>query len=184
LILGDPECDQKPALEEAIKILTEVKGQTQKTVKTIRQIVYALRPPSLDDLGLRAAIQTHIDQWSVSRHGLGISLETSPQELPRFSAAVEVAAYRIVLEALTNVINHAKAQKCVVKISVPEDENGTLTLEINDDGEGLPNEISSGVGLTSMRERVEELGGSFSIESSQIKGTRLLAQIPIFPMDN
>jgi signal transduction histidine kinase len=183
LILGDPECGQSPELEEAIKILTEVKGQTQKTVKTIRQIVYALRPPSLDDLGLRAAIQAHIEQWSVSRHGLDISLETSPQELPRFSAAVEVAVYRIVLEALTNVINHAQAQKCVVKISVPEDEAGVLTLEINDDGQGLPKVMSAGVGLTSMHERVEELGGSFSIESSQIKGTRLLAQIPLFSMD-
>jgi signal transduction histidine kinase len=184
LILGDPESDRRPNLEEAIKILTGVKDQTQKTVKTIRQIVYALRPPSLDDLGLKAAIQTHIDQWPVSRHGLDISLEASPQELPRFSAAVEVAAYRIVLEALTNVINHAEAKECVVKISVPEDENKMLTLEINDDGQGLPKEISSGVGLTSMRERVEELGGNFTIQSGQIKGTHLVAQIPIFPLDN
>lgn len=183
LILGDPECDQRPDLEEAIKMLTEVKEQTQKTVKNIRQIVYALRPPSLDDLGLVAAIQAYIGQLSVSRHGLYISLETSPQDFPRLSAAVEVAAYRIILEALTNVIKHAQAQECIVKFSVSEDESGMLHLEIKDDGIGLPKVKPAGVGLTSMRERVEELGGSFAIESRQTKGTCVLAQIPLFSME-
>jgi signal transduction histidine kinase len=183
LILGDPESGQKPDLEEAIKMLTEVKQQTQETVKKVRQIVYALRPPSLDDLGLVAAIQAHIAQLSVSRQGLDIYLEASPRELPRLSAAVEVAAYRIVLEALTNVIKHAQAQRCVVKLSVPEDESGILYLEIRDDGKGLPKVKYAGVGLTSMRERVEELGGSFTIESAQNRGTRILAQIPLFSME-
>jgi signal transduction histidine kinase len=183
LILGDPESGQNPDLEEAVKMLTEVKEQTQETVKKVRQIVYALRPPSLDDLGLVAAIQTHIDQLSVSRQGLDISLQTSPQSFPHLSAAVEVAAYRIVLEALTNVINHAQAQECVVKLSVPQNEPGMLHLEIKDDGKGIPKGKPAGVGLTSMRERVEELGGSFTIESGQNMGTRILAQIPLFSME-
>ncbi|MGD2155588.1 MAG: sensor histidine kinase [Anaerolineales bacterium] len=183
LILGQPESGQKPDLEEAIKMLTEVKEQTQETVKKVRQIVYALRPPSLDDLGLVAAIQTHIDQLSVSRQGLDISLQTSPQDLPHLSAAVEVAAYRIVLEAITNVINHAQAQECVVKLSVPQNEPGMLHLEIKDDGKGIPKGKPAGVGLTSMRERVEELGGNFTIESGQPNGTRILAQIPLFSME-
>ncbi|MGD8753731.1 MAG: sensor histidine kinase, partial [Anaerolineales bacterium] len=183
LILGDPGSGQDPDLEEAIKMLTEVKEQTQETVKKVRQIVYALRPPSLDDLGLVAAIQAHIGQLAVSRQGLDIYLETSPRNFPRLSAAVEVAAYRIVLEGLTNVINHAQAQECVVKLSVPENDAGMLTLEIKDDGIGIPKEKPAGVGLTSMRERVEELGGNFSIESIQAKGTHIFAQIPLFSME-
>jgi len=183
LVLGDPESGQDPDLEEAIKMLTEVKEQTQLTVKKVRQIVYALRPPSLDDLGLVAAVQAHIDQLSASRHGLDISMQTSPKNFPSLSAAVEVAAYRIILEALTNVIKHAQAQECVVKLSVPEDESRMLYLEIKDDGKGLPKVTSAGVGLTSMRERVEELDGSFTIESSPSEGTRVLAQIPLFSME-
>ena len=180
LILGDPENGQEPDLDEAVKLLREVKEQTQETVKNIRQIVYALRPPSLDDLGLVAAIQAYLGQLSVSRHRLDISLETSPRDLPHLPAAVEVAAYRIVLEALTNVVRHAQAQECMVKLSVPEMVDKTLYIEVKDDGIGFLNGKSHGVGLTSIRERVEELGGSVTIESSKLEGTRLLAQIPLF----
>jgi signal transduction histidine kinase len=183
LILGEPESGQKPDLDEAIKLLTEVKEQTQETVKNIRQIVYALRPPSLDDLGLVAAVQAYIDQVSISRRGLDISLEISPQDLSHLSAAVEVAAYRIVLEALTNVIKHAQADECVVRLSVPKKDAETLHLEIEDNGKGLPEDITAGIGLTSMRERVEELGGSFAIDSGQTKGTHIKAQIPLFSVD-
>lgn len=183
LILGDSPNGRQPDLEEAVKLLKEVKEQTQETVKNIRHIVYALRPPSLDDLGLVPAIQAHIDQLSVSRLGLAITLETSDQAFPRLSAAVEVAAYRIVLEAITNVIKHAHAQNCVVKLSIPGSENRKLFVEIQDDGKGLPKEKPPGVGLASIRERVEELDGSFTIVSDQINGTRVLAQIPIGSME-
>lgn len=183
LILGDHQNGRKPDLEEAVKLLTEVKEQTQETVKNIRQIVYALRPPSLDDLGLVSAIQTHINQLSVSRHGLVISMETSPPVFPQLSAAVEVATYRIVLEALTNVIKHAKAQNCAVRLSVLEDEIKSLSIEILDDGIGLTEARSVGVGLTSIRERVEELDGSFTIETLPAGGTRVMAQIPLYSME-
>jgi len=184
LILGDPESGQEQDLEEAINLLSGLKEQTQHTVKNIRHIVYALRPPSLDDLGLVAAIQAHVDQLVLSKQGLSISIENSLQDIPRFSAAVELAAYRIVLEALTNVINHAQAQECHVVIMVSgADESRTLKLEINDDGIGFPEKNRPGIGLASMRERAEELGGSFSIIHDNNRGARVLANIPLDAMD-
>ena len=81
-----------------------MKEQTQETVMNIRQIVHALRPPSLDDLGLAAAIRAHISQLSVSRERSIFLLEASLRDFPGLSAAVEVDTCRIVLEALTNVI--------------------------------------------------------------------------------
>jgi len=93
-------------------------------------------------------------------------------------AAVEVAAYHIALEALTNVARHANAQTCRIRLSL---ESG-LCLEITDDGDGMPTDKHAGVGLTSMRERAAELGGEFKIEPSTMHGTRVWARLPL-PME-
>lgn len=87
---------------------------------------------------------------------------------------VEVAAYRITQEALTNVVRHAQAQNCVIALTLDD----ALRLEIRDDGVGLPKDRRAGVGLTSMRERAEELGGTCVIETSPMDGTRVLAHLP------
>ena len=91
---------------------------------------------------------------------------------------MEVAAYRIVLEALTNVIRHAQAHHCALRFSTSQhDSYGNLQIEIVDDGIGLPRDLRAGVGLRSMRERAEELGGKLTIES-QPNATRVLAMLP------
>jgi signal transduction histidine kinase len=90
-------------------------------------------------------------------------------------AAVEVAAYHIALEALTNVAQHANAQICRIRLSL---ENG-LCLEVTDDGDGLPTDNHAGVGLTSMRERAAELGGELRIEPGRPHGTRVWARLPL-----
>jgi signal transduction histidine kinase len=102
-------------------------------------------------------------------------LVEAPVELPPLPAAVEVAAYRIALEALTNVARHAGADTCTVRLTV----NGTLELEIADDGKGIPSDPRSGVGLTSMRERAEEIGGTCTIELRPDGGTRVRASLPV-----
>jgi len=99
--------------------------------------------------------------------------------LPALPAAVEVAAYRIVQEALENVSKHSQAQQCVIRFS---NQNG-LEIEIMDDGIGLPPNIIPGVGLRSMRERSEELGGICMIERRVNGGTRILARLPIGGFD-
>src|SRR5215218_2277386 len=133
----------------ARNLLGGLKTQAQSAVADIRRLVYALRPPALDDLGLLGAIGETAAQYSTN--GLRASVE-APARLPPLSAAVEVAAYRIVQEALTNVARHAKASKCVIHLALEEAE-GTLRLEIEDDGRGLPPERGHGVGIASMRER-------------------------------
>lgn len=179
LVSSGLESGKKDELEEAVQLLNELKFQTQDTVRNIRDIVHTLRPPSLDVLGLIPALQAHIGQVAVPDR-LRMQMSTSPQDFPRLSAAVEVAAYRIVLEAVTNVINHANASECNVSLAL---ENGNLKMEIKDDGVGLPKARSHGIGLDSMRERAEELGGQFELSSSP-RGTRVCAEIPLSPARN
>jgi signal transduction histidine kinase len=90
-------------------------------------------------------------------------------------AAVEVAVYRIVQEALMNVHKHAKARNCSVRLTLAD----TLVVEITDDGKGVANEHSAGVGLRSMSERAVELGGTCTIERVATHGTRLIVNLPL-----
>src|SRR5947208_1404098 len=108
------------------------------------------RSPPLDELGLLSALSEQAAHYS-QFNGMHIALE-APECLPPLPAAVEVAAYRIVLEALTNVVYHAQATRCRICLSLSD----VLTLEILDDGVGLSGDHRAGVGMTSMRERAEE----------------------------
>jgi signal transduction histidine kinase len=91
---------------------------------------------------------------------------------------VEVACYRIVQEALTNVVRHAHAKTCHVRLSIDRSA-GMMEVEITDDGVGIPGERVAGVGLSSMRERAEELGGALTVERGPEGGTRVLARLPL-----
>jgi signal transduction histidine kinase len=105
---------------------------------------------------------------------LQITLE-APESLPLLSAAIEVAAYRIALEAITNISRHARARHGNVRLSLAKD----LCLEIKDDGCGLPDAVRAGVGLMSMRERAEELGGICTIDALPQGGTGVIARLPL-----
>jgi signal transduction histidine kinase len=102
----------------------------------------------------------------------------APEELPPLPAAVEVAAYRIIQEALTNVARHARAKTCCVRLSVDE-ATDALQLEVTDDGVGMPEGRQAGVGLSSMRERALELGGICDVKPIPTGGTRALARLPL-----
>jgi signal transduction histidine kinase len=153
-------------------LLADATAHAQEAITDIRRLVYALRPPTLDDLGLVAAICEEFDQYRTS--GVAFKLDT-PEQLPPLSAAVEVACYRIAQEALTNVVRHAQAHTCMVRFVLGK----MLTLEITDDGIGLPTKHKAGVGLNSMHERTEELGGMCIIEPVSGGGTRVYAQLPL-----
>ena len=159
--------------DAAVTLLGDVKNQIKVTITDIRRLVYALRPPVLDELGLVSAIGEHIGRYN-QPNGLQVSLDAL-DPLPLLPAAVEVAAYHIALEALTNVARHANAQTCRIRLWL---ESG-LCLEITDDGDGLPTDNHAGVGLTSMRERAAELGGEFQIEPGVTHGTRVWARLPL-----
>ncbi len=156
------------------RLLTnEVKAQTQQALADIRRIAYDLRPPALDELGLVGALREHILAFGEGGE-LQVRLDT-PDGALHLPAAVEVAAYRIALEALTNVVRHAHARHCVLTLSL----NGALSLEVRDDGRGLPADYHSGVGITSIRERAEELGGACLIEMIPAGGTRVTVNLPL-----
>jgi signal transduction histidine kinase len=162
----------------AIPLLDQVMTQNQSTVGEVRRLVYGLRPPALDELGLVAALRDYVAGMD-GKSTLQIEVIEPPQGLPPLSAAVEVAAYRIILEALTNVIRHAQAQHCTIQLSLDQTASAAaLQVEIRDDGIGLPGTPRAGVGTRSMRERAEELGGTCIIESGKGNGTHVCVKIP------
>lgn len=160
-------------LAAADALLGELEQHTNAAIVDVRRVIYALRPPALDDLGLVAALREQGAQHA--RHGLQVTVEASDQ-LPALSAAVEVAAYHIAQEALHNVVRHAAARSCVIRIQV---DGKLLVVEIEDDGRGLPPAYRPGVGLHAMRERAAELGGDWTIEAPASGGTRVRARLPI-----
>src|SRR5215217_5473801 len=165
--------------DAAEELLLELKADAQDAVADIRRLVYGLRPPALDDLGLLGALHETAAQYSTK--GLNVSVQ-APEDLPPLSAAVEVAAYRIAQEALTNVAHHAGARACTILLAM--EEAGVLCVEVRDDGLGIPgarenSSVGTGVGLTSMGERAGELGGSLVVEALSEGGTRVLARLPL-----
>jgi signal transduction histidine kinase len=156
--------------------LADITTQAQAALQDIRRLVYNLRPPALDELGLVGALR---QTAANSPRGLDIEIDAR-EPLPPLSAAVEVAAYRIAQETLNNVLRHSHAQHCRIRISAQDE----LQLEISDDGVGLPPDVRSGVGLISMRERALELGGSCVVESERGGGTRVLARLPLAEHDS
>ena len=159
-------------VDAADRLLQELALHTQAAIADIRRLVYDLRPPALDDLGLVLALREQVAHYSQA--GLQITID-APEQLPPLPAAVEAAAYRIVQEALTNVVRHAQARNCAVGLTLGD----TLDVEICDDGVGLPPGARAGVGLTSMRERTAELGGTCQIESVPGRGTCIHARLPL-----
>ena len=162
--------DPRAADEVAVELRTEL----QSAIADIRRLVYDLRPPALDDLGLISALRQLADRYGAEDEHLRVSVD-APEDLPPLPAAVEVAAYRISQEALTNVVRHAHAQSCGVRLAVA----GEMMLEITDDGVGIPKGRAAGVGLFSMRERAAELGGTCTVESVLEGGTRVLVRLPL-----
>ncbi|HEX5139910.1 MAG TPA: GAF domain-containing sensor histidine kinase [Dehalococcoidia bacterium] len=162
--------------EHAAALLRDAKAQSQLAVSEIRRLVYNLRPPALDDLGLVGALREA--GHASSGGGLVIKVE-APSSLPSLSAASEVAALRIVQEALTNVARHARAGHCLVRLTAED----MLIVQIEDDGVGLAEGRRAGIGLISMRERAEELGGSCIVGPAPGGGTRVLARLPLAKED-
>jgi signal transduction histidine kinase len=162
---------------KSVQLLQDVKLQAQQLVGDVRRVVHDLRPPALDELGLIEALRGALSPLRTHPDGLQITLSSNilPTNLP---AAVEVATYRITMEAVTNVIKHAQAQNCWITLQIVT-ELATLQISIEDDGVGLPAAIMPNVGLGSMRERAEELGGIFQVQSRQSGGTRIAVSLPL-----
>jgi signal transduction histidine kinase len=163
----------------AEQILQRSRDEVAAAVEEVHRILDGLRPPGLDALGLVEALRLHVAEPVggpvvdvAADPGLGD--RGSPPEL---DPEVEVAAYRIALEAVTNARRHAGAAHCSVRLSTDRD---VLGIEVSDDGHGLPAAPHEGVGLVSMRHRAESLGGAFELRSGS-SGTTVLARLPRHP---
>jgi signal transduction histidine kinase len=150
--------------------LRDARAQLTDAIDDVRRLVYGLRPPSLDQLGLVGSLQSFA-------HGLSTDIPVevvAPERLPPLPAATELAAYRIALEAMTNTVRHAGARRCAVRLAA---EGGTLVLEVEDDGTPqVP--FVEGVGLTSIRERATESGGCCEVLTGE-SGTVVVARLPM-----
>jgi signal transduction histidine kinase len=158
-------------LAEADGLLASAGLQAQTLIADVRQLIYGLRPPTLDELGLIASIQALASRAASPRTRLVVD---APDPLPPLGAAVEVSAYRIVQEALANVSRHARATNCTIRIGLDPE---SLYVEICDDGCGFAVR-GIGVGLHAMRERAAELGGTCKIESTPAAGTTVWVTLP------
>ncbi len=171
-------------LATAEALVLEQQNTIRSAIADIRRLVYDLRPPALDELGLLGAIRERAAHYglpverSVQQERLsGLSVEVqAPEDVSALPAALEVATYRIVQEALSNVARHAHARTCTIRLALSE---GILQVEITDDGIGLPPAHRGGVGLLSMRERAAELGGTCEIEATPGGGTQVCARLPV-----
>ncbi|MGN7725662.1 ATP-binding protein [Luteimonas sp. 22616] len=163
--------DDDPARRE---IIDEIVAVADQTVVKLRNLSLLLRPPQLDSLGLEAALRGQVALLARNAR-TRITLQVSP--LPqRPPPALELAAFRIAQEALTNAMRHANASEIDVSIEVDEQ---ALRLHVNDDGNGFDPDQVRGLGLLTMRERVQQLGGTLVIDTSPGAGTRICASLPM-----
>jgi signal transduction histidine kinase len=159
-------------------LLAEATEQVAAVVQDVRRLVHDLRPPALDELGLVGAVDELAQRLRSADDGLRVDVH-GDRELV-VPAAVEVAAYRIVSEALANVVRHSAAASCTVALEETYDAAGrTLRVDIVDDGAGIAPGAVAGVGLASLRERAGELGGRVRVEPGGDGGTRVWAWLPI-----
>jgi len=164
----------------AAKLLKELRAEVSSAISEIRRLVYGLRPPALDEVGLVEALRQHAGRFAEAWQDGSLAVEIdAPAEVNDLPAAVEVAAYRIAAEAINNSVRHAHASHCRVRLSAGE----SLEVDVVDDGAGWPAGARAGVGLASMRERAEELGGTLTLTTVSGGGSRVLALIPLRARD-
>jgi len=163
--------------DAAVRHLEEQIALTRSLIGDVRGLVYNLRPPALDQLGLAGALRERTSQLSQPDAPGGIRVLIQQEGvLDDLPAAVEVAAFWIGVEAVSNAIRHAQVSSCWVCLSR---RDAVLSIEIRDDGRGLPDRVRAGGGLISMRERTEELGGTCRVRRGESGGTVVEARLPI-----
>lgn len=160
--------------EESLALLARAKDASSQAIADLRTVVYTLRPPALDDLGVVGAIKAHLHRME---HTGTIEIEVENHGLPALPAAVEVALFRIAVEGVTNVLRHAEANCLRVRLGA---EGASAYVEIVDDG-ASDVAWTPGVGIVAMRERASELGGTLEVGPTA-EGGRLLASFPLSPL--
>lgn len=157
--------------EDRNALLAETREEAKAAITEVRRLVDDLRPPAIDEVGLIGAIRQRVVSLSAD---LAVEV-VGPESLPRLPAAVEVAAFRIASEAVTNVVRHSGASRCRVSIEL----DSAFALTVADNGRGVNQNTAQGMGWTSMRQRAAELGGSCTISSPAEGGLVMRAVLPL-----
>ncbi|NYE35081.1 signal transduction histidine kinase [Nocardioides cavernae] len=161
----------------AADLVARLSDQAREDIGEVRRLVEGLRPPALDQLGLVSALRHRAAEHGSPGAPLRVPwVVEAADDLEPLPAAVEVAAYRIVVEAVNNAQKHSGADRCVVRLSRDASD---LRIEVSDTGTGLAPDRRAGVGLSSMRERAEELGGEIEVGPGAEGGTVVRARLPL-----
>ena len=173
-MLGLRAVEEAKTDEERTEALAAVREQVVETLHDVRRLAVELRPKALDDFGLVAALERLRETFS-EQTGMRVDLAAHVGE--RLPSDVETALYRIVQEALTNVVKHAQASSVSIVLARSA---RAITAVIEDDGRGFtPGDSGEGLGLLGMGERLALLGGKLKIESSPGAGTTIVAEVPL-----
>jgi two-component system sensor histidine kinase UhpB len=166
-----------PGLDALRDRLADLAQLTGDTMETLRTLAHDLRPPGLDAFGLNIAMEGLCHDFS---NRTNLSLEYQGIEIPALPTTIALSMYRFAQEALTNIAKHADANQVIVQLT---QENGNIRLSIADNGRGFkydPESLgSNGIGLVSMQERIDLIGGVLEITTAPGLGTRLVATVPL-----
>ena len=182
MLIGRAQDARETAPAKCSALLQESVDLVQECTKEIRTMSHLLHPPLIDELGLEVALDTYLAGFS-QRSGIAIQLDC-PVTLPRQSAAIEIALFRVVQEALGNIHRHARCAEAVVRLWA---DATTWVLEVEDHGVGIPPDrllqvqqqpTTVGVGVAGMKERLRQIGGTLDVVSGP-GGTRVRATVPV-----
>jgi signal transduction histidine kinase len=162
--------------------ITHTQRLVEKSVNAVREFASQLRPPALDDLGLFPTLHAYIKDFA-QQTGLAIHfMSFTRNRIDRLDNTKRIVLYRVAQESLANVAKHADADRVTVSL---QKQRGLVRMEIKDDGQSFPvhdtlsSKRNKGLGLLSMRERVEMVGGCLTVESIPSRGTMIRADIPL-----
>jgi signal transduction histidine kinase len=167
--------------EEAQKLLENIMEQVSRCGSDLRTMAYLLHPPLIEELGLVGAARDYADGFA-ERSGIRVDLDI-PKDLGRLPKDVELALFRVMQECLTNIHQHAESSSASILFALGDDE---VLLKVSDRGRGISQNASTGtlqgvqlgVGIAGMRERIDQLGGRFDLESSD-QGTTVTVRLPL-----
>lgn len=174
LSLRDVQSDLTLPVEKLFERMQTLYEQSYEIAVKIRRLAHDLRPPVLDALGLKVAMQTYCSEFTRHTH-LPIELEIDPS-LPVLPDIYNITLYRVLQEALNNIAKHAEATQAWVELSM---EETTILLTVQDNGQGIQNGQSSGIGLSGLQERLTIAGGKLKLKSGTNNGTILTAELPL-----
>lgn len=166
-------------LSQAKSKATESGDLIEGSIRRIRSMSHLLHPPLLDEVGLNSALRFYVDELT-KRSGIQTTLDIKPRDFPRFPTELEIAIFRVVQEALTNVLRHSGARNARVSLLF-QDEH--VVVQVHDDGKGITEKdillrsLSTELGIRRMKQRIQELGGALLLRNTS-PGTVVEAIIP------